>query len=56
MCFVSRSIEANGCAMLGTASFAIMASTFRKNVGQALVSREFHHASLKIGVNIVIFY
>ncbi|KAF6039419.1 SLC18B1 [Bugula neritina] len=40
MCFVSRSIEANGCAMLGTASFAIMASTFRKNVGQALGTLE----------------
>ena len=38
MCFICRSIEANGCAMLNTASFAIMASTFPNNVGQAIVS------------------
>ena len=39
MCFVSRSIEANGCSMLSTASFAIMAKTFPNNVGSAIVSK-----------------
>lgn len=42
MCFISRSIEANGCSMLATASFAIMAITFPDNVGQAIVSFQLH--------------
>ncbi|XP_067934915.1 MFS-type transporter SLC18B1-like [Watersipora subatra] len=40
MCFICRSVEANGCSMVSTASFAIMATTFPKNVGQALGTLE----------------
>jgi len=38
MCFVCRTVEANGASMMATASFAIMAKQFKSNVGSALVS------------------
>jgi len=37
MCFICRSIEANGAAMMITAAFSIMAATFPHDVGKAIV-------------------
>ncbi|KAF6035612.1 SLC18B1 [Bugula neritina] len=37
MCFICRSIEANGAAMMMTAAYSIMAATFPHDVGKAIV-------------------
>ena len=39
LCFICRTLEANGASMMATASFAIMAKQFSKSVGSSLVSR-----------------
>ena len=39
LCFICRTMEANGASMMATASFAIMAKQFSKSVGSSLVSR-----------------
>ncbi|KAF6035613.1 SLC18B1 [Bugula neritina] len=50
MCFICRSIEANGAAMMITAAFSIMAATFPHDIGKAIgILETFYGIGLVLG-------